>query len=102
MPGSGAEVVETPNDGVGDDERVVLEEKVLIVLHPVRSEDTYVAVRYEPEEVRLFSPAVLLCCVGGSGSSLENLQRRTDSVKTIAPEWVRSRFRLERSDIMQD
>lgn len=66
MSRPGAEVVETPNDRVGDKERVVLEEEVLVVLHPVRLEDAHVAIRNGPEEVRLFSLAVFLCHFRGA------------------------------------
>lgn len=60
MPGSGAQVVEAPDDGVRDEERVVLEEEVLVVLHPVCPEDADVAARDGPQEVRLLPPAVFL------------------------------------------
>lgn len=64
MSRPGAEVVETPDDGVCNEKRVVLEEKVLVVLHPVRPKYTHVAIRDGPQEVRLLSPAVFLFLFG--------------------------------------
>ncbi len=60
MPGPRAQVVEAPDDGVRDEERVVLEEEVLVVLHSVRPEDADVAARDGPQEVCLLPPAFFL------------------------------------------
>lgn len=61
VPRPGAQVVEAPDNGVCDEERVVLEEKVLVVLHPVRPEDGDVAAGDRPQKVRLLFAAVFLC-----------------------------------------
>lgn len=60
VPGPGAQVVEAPDDGVRDEERVVLEEEVLVVLHSVRAEDADVAAGDRPQKVRLFFSALFL------------------------------------------
>lgn len=56
----GAEVVETPKHRVRHEERVVLEEKVLVLFHAFRSEDPDVAAGNGPQQVRLFAPAIFL------------------------------------------
>lgn len=56
----GAEVVEPPKHRVRHEERVVLEEKVLVLVHAFRAEDADVAAGNGPQQVRLFAPAVFL------------------------------------------
>lgn len=56
----GAEVVEPPEHRVRHEERVVLEEKVLVLVHAFRAEDANVAAGNGPQQVRLFAPAVFL------------------------------------------
>lgn len=56
----GAEVVEPPKHRVCHEERVVLEEKVLVLVHAFRAEDPDVAAGNSPQQVRLFAPAVFL------------------------------------------
>ena len=56
----GAEVVKPPEHRVRHQERVVLEEKVLVLVHPFRTEDPNVAAGNCPQQVCLFAPAVFL------------------------------------------
>lgn len=56
----GAEVVEPPKHRVRHEERVVLEEEVLVLVHAFRAEDSDVAAGNGPQQVRLFAPAVFL------------------------------------------
>ena len=60
MPRAGTEIVETPNDGVRDDEGVVLEEKIPVLAHALRPKNPDVAARYAAQEMSLLQLAVFL------------------------------------------
>lgn len=55
-----AEVVEPPKHRVRHEERVVLEEKVLVLIHAFSAENPDVAASNGPQQVRLFAPTLFL------------------------------------------